>query len=114
MRTFNDLVDEAATVDVSGWSFDWLDGRATEQRPPWGYSRLLAARLPHVASALDIDTGDGEIIAGVRRLPPRMVVTEGWPPNLARAHTLLNPRGVEVAPVGPGRPLPFPMPPSTW
>ncbi|SDZ19676.1 hypothetical protein SAMN05444365_10710 [Micromonospora pattaloongensis] len=108
MRTFNDLVDEAAAVDVSGWSFDWLDGRATEQRPPWGYSRLLASRMPHVASALDIDTGGGEVIAGVPQLPRRMVVTEGWRPNVERARALLCPRGVEVVPVEPGRPLPFP------
>jgi hypothetical protein len=67
VRAFHELVDEPASVDVSGWSFDWLDGRATEQRPPWGYSRLLAARLAQVASALDIDTGGGEIIAQVPR-----------------------------------------------
>lgn len=108
MRAFSDLVDEAVGVDVSGWSFDWLDGRATEERPPWGYSRLLASRLAAVASALDIDTGGGEIIAEAPQLPPRMVVTEGWPPNVERARALLSPRGVEVVPVEQGRPLPFP------
>jgi SAM-dependent methyltransferase len=108
VRTFNDLVDEAAAVDVSGWDFDWLEGRATEERPPWGYSRLIASRLPHVASALDIDTGGGEIIAEVPHLPPRMVVTEGWRPNVDRARHALSPRGVEVVPVEQGRPLPFP------
>lgn len=108
MRTFGDLIDEAATVDVSGWNFDWLDGRATEERPPWGYSRLIASRLPNVASALDIDTGGGEIIAEMPQLPPRMVVTEGWPPNVERARGLLSLRGVEVVPVEQGRPLPFP------
>jgi len=108
VRAFKDLVNEAASADVSGWSFDWLDGRATEERPPWGYSRLLAARLAQVVSALDIDTGGGEIIAEVPRLPPWMVVTEGWPPNVERARRLLSHRGVEVVPVEQGRPLPFP------
>jgi SAM-dependent methyltransferase len=108
MRPFDELVDEAASVDVSGWSFDWLHGRATEERPPWGYSRLLAARLAQVPSALDIDTGGGEIIAEVPRLPPRMVVTEGWPPNVVRARRLLSPRGVDVVPAEPGLPLPLP------
>ncbi len=108
MREFEDLLDEAASADVSGWSFDWLDGRATEERPPWGYSRLLSARLAQVVSALDVDTGGGEIIAGVPRLPPRMVVTEGWPPNAERARSLLSPRGVDVVAVEQGRPLPFP------
>lgn len=108
MRTFEDLVGEAAAADVSGWSFDWLTGRATEERPPWGYSRLLAARLAGTGSALDVDTGGGEIIAEVPRLPPRMAVTEGWPPNAERARRRLGHRGVEVVLVEPGRPLPFP------
>jgi SAM-dependent methyltransferase len=108
VRTSTDLVDEAAAVDVSGWSFDWLDGRATERRPPWGYARLLASRLAHVGSALDIDTGGGEIIAEVPKLPPRMVVTEGWPPNAERARRLLSGRGVEVVGVEQSAPLPFP------
>src|SRR5262249_42254568 len=66
------------------------------------------ARLPLVPSALDIDTGGGEIVAEMPVLPPRMVVTEGWPPNVERARRLLSPRGVEVVPVEPGAPLPFP------
>lgn len=107
MRAFQELVDEAAAADVSGWSFDWLDGRATEQRPPWRYSRLLAARLPHSPSALDIDTGGGEVIAEMPQLASRMVVTEGWPPNVERARVLLQPRGVAVVAVEPGRSLPF-------
>lgn len=108
MRAFDDLVGEAAVVDVSGWSFEWLDGRATEQRPPWRYSRLLATRLAGVVSALDIDTGGGEVVAEAPRLPSKMAVTEGWPPNVERARSLLSPRGVDVVPVEPGRPLPFP------
>lgn len=108
MRTFDDLVDEGAAADVSGWGFEWLDGRATEERPPWGYSRLLASRLAQVGSALDIDTGGGEIIAELPHLPSRMAVTEGWPPNIQHARRLLSPRGVQVVPVEQGRPLPFP------
>jgi hypothetical protein len=108
VRAFEDLVAEAAAADVTGWRFDWLDGRATEQRPPWGYARLLAARLGEVSSALDIDTGGGEIVAEAPRLPPTMVVTEGWPPNADRARALLGPRGVRVIEVAPGAPLPVP------
>jgi Methyltransferase domain len=108
MRSFTDLVAEAAAADVSGWDFGWLDGRATEERPPWSYSRTIAARLPHAAAALDIDTGGGEVIAGVPELPPRMCATESWPPNVERARALLSPRGVEVVQSVEGDPLPFP------
>lgn len=96
MRSFEELAAEAEAADVSGWGFAWLDGRATEERPPWGYARLLAARLGEVDSALDLDTGGGEVVAEAAVLPPRMVVTESWPPNAARARELLGPRGVEV------------------
>lgn len=106
--TFADLIDEAATADVSGWTFDWLNGRATEERPPWGYARLLATHLARARSALDLDTGGGEVLAEAPTFPPRMAATEGWPPNLERARRLLSPRGAEVFEVSQGDPLPFP------
>ncbi|WP_152362532.1 methyltransferase domain-containing protein [Microlunatus speluncae] len=108
MRTFDELIAEAAAADVSGWDFSWLDGRATEERPPWGYARLLAERLGTVGSAVDLDTGGGEVVAEAPRLPARMAVTETWPPNAERARRLLGPRGAEVYEPQPGGPLPFP------
>ena len=109
MRSFEELVDEAAVADVDGWDFSWLDGRATEERPPWGYARLLGDRLGRVGSALDLDTGGGEVVAEAPVLPARTAVTEGWPPNARRARELLGPRGVQVVETaGPGSPLPFP------
>jgi SAM-dependent methyltransferase len=107
MRSFDELVAEAAAADVTGWGFDWLRGRATEERPSWGYSRLLAGRLARVGSALDLDTGGGEVVVEASVLPARMYVTEGWPPNAQRARELLGPRGVEVHEVSPGERLPF-------
>ncbi|MEV6306574.1 methyltransferase domain-containing protein [Actinoplanes sp. NPDC051861] len=107
MRGFQELIDEAVAVDVEGWDFGWLDGRATEERPPWGYVRMLADRLPRAGAALDLDTGGGEIVAEMPVLPARMVVTEGWAPNVEHARTVLGPRGVEVVHVEQRRPLPF-------
>jgi hypothetical protein len=94
--SFDELVEEAAAADVTGWGFDWLSGRASEERPPWGYAKLLAARLGRVGSALDLDTGGGEVLAQAPVLPPRMIATEAWPANAQRARELLGPRGVEV------------------
>lgn len=108
MRTFDELVAEAEAVDVSGWGFGWLEGRACEQRPPWGYARLLARRLPRVASALDVETGGGEVLAGIPALPPRMCATESWAPNARHAEELLSTRGVEVFQTREGASLPFP------
>jgi SAM-dependent methyltransferase len=106
-RTFDELVAEADSVPVDGWDFSWLDGRATEQRPSWGYQRSMGERLAGVDAALDIQTGGGEVLAGVPRLPPLMAATESWPPNLAKATALLHPRGAVVVADADEPPLPF-------
>lgn len=108
VRNYEDLVQEAAEADVTGWDFSWLAGRATEERPPWGYAGLLAEALGRATSAVDLDTGGGELIAQVPRLPERMWVTESWAPNAARARELLGPRGVQVLQTEPGAPVPLP------
>lgn len=108
-RSFEELVAEAAAAPVAGWDFSWLDGRATEQRPSWGYQRLLGGKLAEAAAALDVQTGGGEVLAGARgdRFPPTMVATEGWSPNVARATALLHPLGVVVVADADEPPLPF-------
>lgn len=107
MKPFDDLVAEACAADVTGWGFDWLAGRASEQRPPWGYAQLLAQRLAGVRSALDLDIGGGEVLGEVARFAPLMCATEAWPPNARKAHERLGPRGVQVVEVAPGAALPF-------
>ncbi|MBB4665096.1 class I SAM-dependent methyltransferase [Conexibacter arvalis] len=106
-RTFEQLIAEGEAAPVEGWDFAWLDGRATEQRPSWGYQRLIAQRLAAVGAALDIQTGGGEVLAGVERLPATMAATESWPPNVAKATALLHPRGVVVVADPDEPPLPF-------
>lgn len=107
MRSFEELVAQASAADVTGWDFGWLDGRATEERPPWGYAQLLADRLGRVESALDLDTGGGEVLARAAKLPSRMVATEASPPKVLRARERLGPRGVLVVQTAPAGPLPF-------
>ncbi|GAA2813840.1 class I SAM-dependent methyltransferase [Saccharopolyspora taberi] len=107
MRDFDDLVAEAAETPVDGWDFSWLDGRATEQRPSWGYARSMSERMARAEAALDVQTGGGEVLAEAPVLPPLAVATESWPPNLARATALLHPRGVVVVADEDEPPLPF-------
>ncbi|WP_067885263.1 class I SAM-dependent methyltransferase [Nocardia vaccinii] len=106
-RAFEELLDEAAAAPVEGWDFSWLDGRASEQRPSWGYQRLMSARLKTATAALDIQTGGGEVLAEAEVFPPTMAATESWPPNLAKATALLHPRGVVVVADPDDPPLPF-------
>lgn len=104
---FEELVAIGSSADVTGWDFSWLVGRATEERPPWGYARQLAGRLKTASASLDIQTGGGEVLAEAESFPPVAVATESWPPNAAKATRLLHPRGVVVVATGDEPPLPF-------
>ncbi|TXS35584.1 class I SAM-dependent methyltransferase [Streptomyces sp. t39] len=106
-RTFEELVTEADAAPMDGWDFTWLEGRATEQRPSWGYQRAMGERMARATAALDIQTGGGEVLAGVPVLPPLTAATESWPPNVAKATALLHPRGVVVVADADEPPLPF-------
>ncbi|GAA2691833.1 class I SAM-dependent methyltransferase [Actinoplanes palleronii] len=110
MATFDDLVAEGESTPVDGWDFSWFAGRATEQRPGWGYARLLSARLATARHALDLQTGGGEVLAAAvdGHRPATLTATEGWPPNVALARQRLAPLGGTVVEVAEDAPLPFP------
>jgi len=105
--TFEELVVEGASVPVEGWDFSWFEARATEERPLWGYSSMMAGRMAGASAALDIQTGGGEVLAEVRHLPRLVAATESWPPNLVVAAEHLRPRGAWVLAVADGGDLPF-------
>ncbi|MFC9090886.1 class I SAM-dependent methyltransferase [Nocardiopsis dassonvillei] len=106
-RDFDALVAEADAEPTHGWDFSWLEGRATEQRPSWGYQRTMAGYMARASAALDIQTGGGEVLAGIPERPPLTVATESWPPNIAEATRLLHPLGVAVVADEDEPPLPF-------
>ncbi|MCI3272796.1 class I SAM-dependent methyltransferase [Streptomyces cylindrosporus] len=111
MRTFESLVAEGAAVPTEGWDFSWFEGRATEERPSWGYAVSLADRLAQATAALDVQTGGGEVLdfalARAPKTPTLTAATEGWPPNVTKATTLLRPRGTVVVAAPEDAPLPF-------
>ncbi|MGH3392220.1 MAG: class I SAM-dependent methyltransferase [Actinomadura sp.] len=108
MSAFDELVAEGQAVPLEGWDFSWFAGRATEERPSWGYARLLAARMGRAEAALDIQTGGGEVLASIPVAPPALVATESWPPNVQLARRALARFGATVAGVGDAADLPFP------
>src|SRR5438270_5438091 len=106
--SFEELVAEAEAAPIEGWDFAWLDGRATEERPSWRYSEQVAERATTILKMLDLQSGGGEMLANVARLPPLTVATEGYAPNLAVAMRRLLPRAVYVVAAHDDRPaLPF-------
>jgi SAM-dependent methyltransferase len=106
-KSFEALVAEGAAAPVEGWDFSWFEGRATEERPPWGYAQRMGERMGDVACALDIETGGGEVLATVSRPPKVLVATESWRPNIAVAHARLAPLGAHVVAVNDEPTLPF-------
>ncbi|MET9256756.1 class I SAM-dependent methyltransferase [Streptomyces sp. NPDC003717] len=110
-RSFDDLLAEGAAVPTEGWDFSWFEGRASEERPSWGYARALGGRLAGAGAVLDVQTGGGEVLAGALGAAvsaPRLVVaTEGWAPNVAKATALLHPRGAVVVASPQDAPFPF-------
>jgi SAM-dependent methyltransferase len=106
-RTFRTLLAEGASAPIAGWDFSWLDGRASEERPSWGYSRMLAARMAEAETALDLQTGGGEVLAEVPHLPRVLMATESWPVNVDIAARNLHPRGALVVRVPDDAALPF-------
>ena len=105
--TFDELVAEGAAVPVEGWDFSWFAGRATEERPPWGYARAMAGRMARATAALDVQTGGGEVLAHVEHPPPLLAATEAWPPNAAVARANLAPLGASVVRAAENGALPF-------
>lgn len=105
--TLEELLAEGESVPVEGWDFSWFEGRATERRPSWGYARAMGQRMATASAALDIQTGGGEVLAGIPQPPPRLVATESWPPNIEVARRNLEPLDATVVEVADDADLPF-------
>ncbi|GAB2505408.1 class I SAM-dependent methyltransferase [Promicromonospora xylanilytica] len=110
--TFDEEIAEGLAVPTDGWDFSWFAGRATEERPGWGYVRLCGERLGRAGAVLDVDTGGGEVFAEALgladRVPATARATEGWAPNHELASAALRPFGGEVALVDGRTALPYP------
>jgi hypothetical protein len=108
---FDDLVAEASAASVEGWDFSWLDGRATEQRPSWGYSGRLVPRLADARAVLDLQTGGAEVfteaLCRADTRPCVIAATEAWVPNLQIAARNLAPLGGTAIRIGERDSLPF-------
>lgn len=80
-----------------GWDFSYLNGRMHEDQPPWSYSSRAAELMRRSLSVLDMGTAAGERFRELQdHWPPKVAVTEEYPPNLALAKQNLEPLGVSV------------------
>jgi SAM-dependent methyltransferase len=94
-----------------GWDFSHLARGLTEDDPPWDFDeecRVWLARSRHV---LDMGTGGGERLSGLRGvLPKDTVASEGWAPNLPVARARLAELSIPVVAYDPDAEPPTEMP----
>jgi SAM-dependent methyltransferase len=109
--SLEDLLAEGEAVPVAGWDFSWFEGRATEERPSWGYTRQAVPRIASADALLDVQTGGGEVLAEMlgraAKTPRTVAATESWSPNLELARPNLARFGVSVVQVDDPAGLPF-------
>lgn len=108
MKAFEELLAEGESVPVEGWDFSWFEGRGSEERPSWGYSRLLGDRMARASVAVDLQTGGGEVLAEIPHPPAVLMATESWPPNVDLARRNLKAVGATVIEIADDADLPFP------
>jgi SAM-dependent methyltransferase len=63
---------------------------------PWEYDDVVCAHAVGSPDLLDLGTGGGEWLAALRCLPPRVVATEGYAPNVPLARQRLGALGIQV------------------
>jgi SAM-dependent methyltransferase len=102
------LAEEQAPF--SGWDFSYLEGRMVEEPLPWDYMAMAATQMAQATAMLDIDTGGGERILELRpHWPAKVVVTEGYAPNIALARERLALFGVAVVEMNSSTVAPTPF-----
>jgi SAM-dependent methyltransferase len=99
--SFDTLLDEADALPIAGWDFSVLGDRIAIAALPWDFDEIVASHARMAPDLLDIGTGGGEWLAGLRVRPARTVATESWPPNVEVAGRRLRPLGVTVVATEP-------------
>ncbi len=96
---FESLLAEAQAQPFIGWDFSWVVKRVVTQPLPWDYPALVVKRARRSPDLLDLDTGGGELLAGLAFRPRRTMATESYPPNVPVAARRLRPLNVPVVKV---------------
>ncbi len=83
-----------------GWDFAYLKGRwEPEGKPPWDYVETVNGYLNGAVSLLDIDTGGGEVLAGLLAasgFKGSVCALEAYAPNVPVARNRLAGFGARV------------------
>lgn len=84
-------------LPFGGWSMDHLEGRWESEPLPWNYREEILTRLRVIDTILDIDTGDGDFLLGLRHPYDYTYVTEGDDKDYEYCVEQLAPLGIGVS-----------------
>lgn len=105
-KIFNHLCKDGL-VPFSGWDFSYIASRLVSEPLTWSYHSKILNYLPSSSCLLDMGTGGGEFLSGLRPLPPNTYATESYKPNVQVAKDNLSHLGVKVIEIEDKSPLPF-------
>lgn len=95
--SYEALIAEAVSQPMEGWDFSWLEKRAPiTQKLPWNYGALAGEAAREAKRMLDMGTGGGEFLRGLRPRVAFTVADEAWPPNVPVAASNLRTHGIPV------------------
>ena len=94
-------------LPFSGWDFSLVSTTAKTEPLPWDYRKEVQKAIERKETLLDMDTGGGEFLASLPKLPAQTFATESYPPNVTCAHKKLQPLNVQVIQVDESGVLPF-------
>jgi SAM-dependent methyltransferase len=106
--SFQNLYNNAISVEIKGWDFSYLKGRMISESPPWDYRQIILSFIQQSTCMLDMGTGGGEFLSTLKPLPNVTYATEAYPPNIPLAKKNLNSYNVKVIPVTKHEELPLP------
>ncbi|NKB60831.1 MAG: methyltransferase domain-containing protein [Gammaproteobacteria bacterium] len=110
---FDTLVEEAEkeAKAMQGWDFSYIKDRRHSDLHPWDYNDAVCSRLDGVRDMLDMDTGGGEVLLGLKEdantWPDYVCAIEGYRPNVSVATHNLQSIGAKVLECKSDGKLPF-------
>ncbi|WP_226003345.1 class I SAM-dependent methyltransferase [Paenibacillus sp. BJ-4] len=93
----------------SGWDFSFISdtGRVASEPLKWSYVSKAMTFIHTSKAMLDMGTGGGELLSGLRPFPELVCATEAYAPNVPIAKKRLEPLGVRVIAIDDDDSLPF-------
>lgn len=100
--------EEESAAHIHGWDFSHIRGKYEEENDlPWDYEKIVRRYIKPEHKLLDIDTGGGEFLLGLKHPYQNTCATEAYPPNVALCKEILLPLGINFHEAYGANALPF-------